>query len=143
MSENKSAIQAQPIFVDYKCDGNCPKTTIVVPFFDTHNCCYGCPSSRKLYAELHPELKQYWTDKDGFWSEFGCRLPREKYPEECRVYDCRARIFYLRLAWAGNMGTQTSKFEILYKDDVEIKKMWDAMRDKVLEINGPTYGDEF
>lgn len=120
----------------YVCDGNCPSINTDFDYFNHRRCCCGCKDSRKLFSELHPELKGLWTDSDGYWGEYGCKLPRNQYPEECKEFDCRNKVYYFRVAWSGDIGRSYGKFCVAAVDDSEVYPLWEIMRNKVLEING-------
>lgn len=76
------------ILTDFTCDLDCPvEKENNLPF-----CCKGCAVSKRKY--LTEDLRAYWGENHGFWSKNGCRLPRDKRPQECRDYDCRKYTFY-------------------------------------------------
>jgi len=73
--------------MDFQCDMDCPAKD------ERATCCRACRFSRLEYYEEHPELKDYWDKQDGFWSEAGCKLPRNLRPVECNEYDCKDRFW--------------------------------------------------
>ena len=79
-----------------KCDLGCPFTTHGIQF-----CCSNCIESRVEYLKDNPDLFQYWGD-NGFWSQAGCRIPRDRMPKECKEYDCRNYKFSVDISWSGN-----------------------------------------
>ena len=70
-----------------KCDLDCPAKDGVP------HCCKACSFARKLYCGQHPELRDKWDDKLGFWTPNGCALPRSQRPKECNEYDCKDSVF--------------------------------------------------
>ena len=79
--------------MDYKCDMDCPNNKPV--------CCEQCKTAREYY--INDENKHLWTNEHGFWSDKGCKLPREQMPPECRAYDCRKYLWTRRIIyyWSG------------------------------------------
>lgn len=80
--------------MEFQCNLDCPlKAEDGSPVY----CCQRCAESRKsLVDETNRHL---WDDKQGFWSETGCRLPRDKMPKECTEYDCRKYTWVLKRIW--------------------------------------------
>ncbi|KPL25589.1 MAG: hypothetical protein AMJ75_00325 [Phycisphaerae bacterium SM1_79] len=77
---------------DYQCNGNCPANVLVA------HCCRKCAESHK--DVLNDENRNLWHDKRGFWSVDGCKLERDKMPQECKQYDCRHYAFIVIRVWA-------------------------------------------
>ncbi len=87
--------------VDFKCNLNCPQKTQPPP------CCRLCSKARKDFID--ESNKKFWTDSRGFWSENGCKLERDKMPEECKSYDCRMYQFVTISVWSGQGWLQNVK----------------------------------
>jgi hypothetical protein len=49
---------------------------------------------------LKSENERYWTETKGFHGSSGCKLPREKMPDVCNTYDCKAYTFVFVKYWA-------------------------------------------
>ncbi|KPL25590.1 MAG: hypothetical protein AMJ75_00330 [Phycisphaerae bacterium SM1_79] len=62
-------------------------------------CCQNCAQGHS--DALTDDNKSLWSKADGFWSEKGCKLPREERPEACRTYDCRRDTVYVEKRWFG------------------------------------------
>lgn len=78
--------------IDYVCDLDCPSGDVGKGF-----CCCHCDPARRKY--VNDENRHLWKENEGFYSNNGCRLPREKMPPECREYDCRKCTFVIVRRW--------------------------------------------
>ena len=99
---------------DCKCNLACPIQSTVV---SQPICCYGCNKSRRHY--LTNTNKEYWDDELGFWSEEGCKLPRDQMPKECREYDCRDYVWCVKIKWNGT--------KWIYANAYELKQGWEMV----------------
>ena len=126
---------------DFQCEDKCPRMNLEVNYFNRTRCCCGCKSSRKLFSALHPELKSFWTEEYGYWCEYGCKLSRKQMPEECKGFDCHNKVYYIRIAWGGDIAQQSGKFYVLAEDDNEIFPLWDDIKNKAIELSGVKNAD--
>ena len=47
---------------DFQCDLDCPAKD------EIQRCCKACNLARQEFLGKHPELKEYWSQKTGFWT---------------------------------------------------------------------------
>ena len=99
---------------DFTCDMNCPIKMVPPP------CCRRCGHARGYF--LSDTNKKYWTDRSGFWSRDGCKLPRDQMPPKCRSYDCRQYRWYELKSWSAGKWKVDDYVEVKPNEGVSIIK---------------------
>ena len=97
-----------------KCKHDCPVNCNPPP------CCIACGKSRKSYVT--DDNKELWTDVYGFWSHDGCKLSRDKMPEECKEYDCKKVKWLVEIVWTGTQWGAVKAMELGNDYDIVIGK---------------------
>jgi len=62
-------------------------------------------------------------------------------PEECKGFDCHNKVYYIRIAWGGDIAQQSGKFYVLAEDDNKIFPLWDDIKNKAIELSGVKNAD--
>ena len=92
--------------MDFTCTLNCPIDESP-PF-----CCKFCHQSSEIKSHVNDDNKGLWTEQYGFWSETGCKLPRDKMPTICKEYDCRKFRHIVTRVWNGHGWTDGIWYEL-------------------------------
>lgn len=83
-------------------------------------CCGTCAKVKPSY--ITNDNKHLWTDKNGFHSLQGCKIPKENRPVECLDYDCRRYKFVAILSYIDGKWQALEGME-LKGDEIEAVKM--------------------
>jgi hypothetical protein len=78
-------------------------------------CCIRCAVAKPWF--LTEENEHLWTKERGFWDN-GCKLGRDKMPQECKDYDCHKFLWDVRMFWRDGWQVYFAA-EITNKEEVE------------------------